>query len=386
VTASRPCPRCKKSVPVDADICEACGCPLHQRTLIGVAAIAPRVRESAARAPSHQAPSAWGPLPVEPIEPADQTVRGPPRPSGPAWAQMPMAAPTLLDSQPPFRAVTPAGGHPALPPTRTLKPDASPTDGPAAAKAAVQHRPGSDRRRGPETIAADQMHFALQSTRAEAARARKARRTSRTMFVLVAGLLMAAAFVYATRFRADLVGAFEVTRTSSGYAVKAGLVTSGPAVVRHPGGETPVDGSAELNFEIPSAALVLGDNPVALDVVGDATRRLTLHVMVFYHRLAPPLTPPTRGTPVHLGLEVQPGWTAALKTGGTVTLVDAKHLRLSVSPDAAIDATPAGSTVLVPIAFELRAPDGETHAFTERLHLPPPSAPPSAPPTPSRSK
>lgn len=381
--ASRPCPRCKKPVAVDADICGACGCPLHQRTLIGVAAIAPLVRDSksrdsTARDSKPRASDPWGTLPIEAIEPADQTVRGPPHPSGPAWARMPMAAPTLLDSQPPFRAVTPAGGHPALPPTRNLKTDAPPTQRPAAAKAVVQRPAQSVRRRGPETITADQMHFALQSTRAEAALARKARRTSRIMFVLVAGLLVAGALLYATRFQAELVGAFQVTRTSSGYAVKAGLVTSGPAVVRHPGGETAVDGSAELDFEIPTAALVLGDNSVALDVVGDATRKLTLHVMVFYHRLAPPLTPPTRGTPVHLGLEVQPGWTAALKSGGTVTLVDATHLRLSVSPDAAIDAAPAGSTVLVPIAFELRAPDGKTHAFTERLHLPPP--------TPSRSK
>ena len=230
------------------------------------------------------------------------------------------------------------------------------------------------RRRGPQTIAADQMHRAVADTRAEAQRTRQAgRRSGLTVFVVL-GLLVAGVLVYATRFHAELVDTFEVTRTSSGYAVTAGLRTSGPAVVRHPGGETPVDGSAELNFEIPGSALELGDNPVAIEVVSDgATRVLTLHVMVYYHRLSPPLVPPTRGKLVHLGLEVQPGWTALLNAPGTVTLVDATHLQLSVLPDDAIDATPPGSTVMLPIPFELRAPSGETNTFTERLHLPPPA-------------
>lgn len=308
---------------------------------------------------------------------ADQTVLGPPQPSAPAWAQVPMAAPTLLDSQPPFRAVTPAGGHPALP----ARPDPRPptaTAQPAPTQAASETTPSaSPKVRGPQTIAAAHMHRALDATRADVADRRRGRQRAGLALVLGLGVLIAGLVLYATRFRAELVDTFEVTRTSSGYAVKAGLLTSGPAIARHPGGQTPVDGSAELRFELPAASLHLGDNPIEVHVDGQgSTRTLTLHVMVYYHRVAPPPAPPKRGTWVHLGLEVLPGWTASLKTPGTVTLVDATHLRLSVDPGPAIDATPPGSTVMVPIAFDLRAPDGMTHAFTERLHLPAPAAPP----------
>lgn len=356
----RQCARCQAILPEGAQQCTQCGCPVHQQTLFGLPAL-PKPPRAQTMMYGQAVPLAEHPRSVaEPsiTEPApdaesdESTWVGPPEP---AWATGEVAAPTLLDTHPPFRALTPADGHPALPasvaPTLTPLPEGLP---------AVN----------PDSLAAARFEAAIDATVDDAQHTATRRR--RVVMGALIGLLLigGVALWQAQRFRAELAGALTVTRVPSGYAITVGVKTSAPAQIEHPGGTHAVDGDAELRFEVAADGMQLGDNPIEL-IARDADgveEVLTVHVLVHYHLRTP--TPPRRDAPVVVDLTVQPGWRAELVGAGAIeTRPDG--VRLRVTPPADMRDLPADQLALLPIAFKLHSPDGVAHAFTEQLPLGP---------------
>lgn len=396
-TAPAPPP---KTAPVSAD---------PHRTLFGMAR--PDTHAPAANAPPAEAPTdahrtlfgmaapgrASAPPPAAPPPPAaapQQTLFGVPaprddaptpgpRPLRPAAAEAPPALgeQTLFGVPSAARPAPPPGAHPVLTgadPQRTLD---GPPNPDVAAHPPKAPRSAEDRERA-ELYNAARIAAAVAADERRAARGRTLRLLT---FLAVAAVAAAIAASFALRekaaFRAHVREGMTVVRGDAVYRVRLTLDTSAPAVVRHPGGEVSVEGSADLRFDVPADSMQVGDNALELHVIPDEGRPVVLRpkVTVFYRLSAPALGPPRLGTPVEATVRLMPRWTVAVE-GGTVRAGDAPDtfvLAMDPAPLLARVDGLEGPTGELPVAMSLTGPDGTTRQFTERLRLPLPDTPAS---------
>ncbi|MCB9536388.1 MAG: hypothetical protein H6704_08995 [Myxococcales bacterium] len=313
--------------------------------------------------------------------PRDDAPTPGPRPLRPAAAEAPPALgeQTLFGVPSAARPAPPPGAHPVLKggdPQRTF-------DGPPNPD--VAQRPPKAPRSAEERQRAD-LYNAARIAAAVAAEERRAARTrTRRLltFLAVAAVAAAVAATFALRektaFRAQVGQGMTVVRGDAAYDVRLTVETSGPAVVRHPGGEAAVEGRAELRFDVPADSMQVGDNALELLVTPTEGAPVVLRpkVTVFYRLSAPALGPPRAGTPVEATVRLMPGWTVAVE-GGAVRpgpTPDSYVLAMDPAPLLARVDGLSGPTGELPVAMTLTGPAGETRRFTERLRLPLPDTP-----------
>ena len=395
-------------VPIPSDIVTS-KAALPASTLIGIPLPSLSAGAGSSSMLLREAPSREAPSREAPIEDASTSTEPDLVPPQQATQRTLMGiAPVYLKPAPgPQPAPVPTAPRPAVGKTGAA-PEAAAPDPKARTKqsASPARRAGAGatellRQEAAELVAVARIAAATAETERDAQR-RRIRKVTWVLGLIGLTALVFSALVYRSRhaFEASVVGTLDVRRGGTGYAVSVGLSASRPAQVFLPAGavpEGPLEAAGTIHFQMPEAAMAVGDNRLKLRVVPKddptAARELGLQIKVYYRiedaptsaptfGLSPapssgPTPVPTPGSELEFRLRFVTGFTAAVahatsRAGPSMSegaliqrfVFDADFVR------AQLDAAPPDARhIELPIELRLERQGAPAENFSERLRV-----------------